>query len=223
MKNVLFKSTASLIALLAAGSANAGEVPKTVVELFTSQGCSSCPPANEFVGTLIDDPEKLVLSYGVTYWDYLGWSDTFGDPAFTARQKIYGASLGVGYVYTPQIVLNGTEHDSRYKRVQVEAAAPLKSDDMIVDITNYGGKIYVASNAKEVSVVKYKPGWQDVNVKRGENGGRTVRIANVVSGLDVLKNFGPTDIQIKDGYAYAALVHDPATYKIVAASVLRPK
>jgi len=91
------------LALGVSTAALAGETPSTVVELFTSQGCSSCPPANEFVGNLSDDKDVLVLTYGVTYWDYLGWKDTFGDPAFTQRQREYGQAFGIGNVYTPQI------------------------------------------------------------------------------------------------------------------------
>jgi hypothetical protein len=95
--------------------------PERVVELFTSQGCSSCPPANEFVGTLIEDEDTLVLSYGVTYWDYLGWKDTFAKPEFTKRQKLYGRAFDSGNVYTPQIVLNGSAHGPRYTRSDVRS------------------------------------------------------------------------------------------------------
>jgi len=109
--SALRKSILSLTVLLGATTtAFAGETPSTVVELFTSQGCSSCPPANEFVGRLSEDENILVLTYGVTYWDYLGWKDTFGDPAFTQRQREYGQAFGIGNVYTPQIVLNGSAH-----------------------------------------------------------------------------------------------------------------
>ena len=88
MKNLLIIP----LALLMSSSVFAAESmqPISVVELFTSQGCSSCPPANNFVAKLAEDNEKLVLSYGVTYWDYLGWKDTFGDPEFTKRQRDYG-------------------------------------------------------------------------------------------------------------------------------------
>ena len=99
----------------------ASDAPDTVVELFTSQGCSSCPPANKFVSSLADDPNKLVLSYGVTYWDYLGWEDTFGSPEFTKRQRVYGKAFRSGNIYTPQIVLNGSDHNSRYSKGDVAA------------------------------------------------------------------------------------------------------
>jgi len=98
------------------------EKPTHVVELFTSQGCSSCPPANRFVTKLADDPSMLVLTYGVTYWDYLGWTDTFGDPEFTKRQREYRDAFGAPNIYTPQIVLGGVDHSSRYSKKDVAAA-----------------------------------------------------------------------------------------------------
>ncbi len=204
-----------------APSAMAGDTPATVIELFTSQGCSSCPPANEFVGQLADEENTLVLSYGVTYWDYLGWEDTFGDPSYTLRQKEYDRAFDIGHIYTPQIVLNGATHNSRFTEDQVEAQSPIPADDLHVDIVNKDGKLDVTSNAERVYIVTYTPGWQEVAVKRGENGGRTLKVANVVEGLQIIENYGPTDIAIEPGQAYAALVHDDA-HAIVAASVLKP-
>ena len=222
MKNLLFKTSAALLSLTYAASAFAGDTPKTVIELFTSQGCSSCPPANEFVGQLADDEDKLVLSYGVTYWDYLGWEDTFGDPKYTLRQKEYDAAFDIGHVYTPQIVLNGAQHGSRYGRSDVENVNPLIDTNYHVDINNVDGRLAVSSNAERVYVVRFTPGWKNVAVKRGENGGRTLNIANVVNDLEILTQYGLTNIEIDPQQAYAALVHDNETHEIIAASVLRP-
>lgn len=221
MKKYFSLSLISLSSLFMAMPVFAGDNPEMVVELFTSQGCSSCPPANEFVGKLSDDTDKLVLSYGVTYWDYLGWKDTFGDQKYTMRQKEYGASLGVGYVYTPQIVLNGRDHDSRFNREDVKKAAKLKNHNTKVDIFESDGRVAIRSNADRVFVVTYEPGWQKIAVKRGENGGRTLKVANVVEDLQVIRKNGLTDISLETGKAYAALVHDKNTHQIIAASVLR--
>src|SRR3954454_16248479 len=79
----------------------------TVVELFTSQGCSSCPPANANLIELSKRPDVLALSFAVTYWDYLGWKDIFGKPEFTARQAVYEPALGEQYSFTPQMVIDG--------------------------------------------------------------------------------------------------------------------
>ena len=97
---------AALIAL-AASAAAMEQKPLTVVELFQSQGCSDCPPANANVMALSSRPDLLTLSFGVTYWDYLGWKDTFASPQFTARQWDYAHALHHSEVYTPQVVVNG--------------------------------------------------------------------------------------------------------------------
>ncbi len=220
MKHLRLALPVILSSLWMSSSAFAGDNPETVIELFTSQGCSSCPPANEFVGDLMEDKDKLVLSYGVTYWDYLGWKDTFGNPEYTRRQKEYSASFGLGHVYTPQIVLNGADHNNRYTRKTLQESNPLTDRSVKVDVEEMDGFVYVTSNADRVFLVTYTPGWQKVAVKRGENGGRTLRIGNVVDKLEVLKTFGQTELKREPGKAYAALVHDPETHRIIAASVL---
>ena len=219
MKKLITFMSAAL--LLPVSLAHAGETPKTVVELFTSQGCSSCPPANEFVGKLADDPDKLVLSYGVTYWDYLGWKDSFADRKFTKRQKEYGKSLDIGYVYTPQIVLNGTDHNSRYAKSSIRDNV-LSENDIDLDLKVVDEELVIDTNSKNILVVTYKPGWQSIDVQRGENGGRTLEIANVVEDIKTIKNSGPTKIKTKPGLAYAALLHSEDDNRIIAASVLRP-
>src|ERR1700744_2992761 len=101
----------------------------TVVELFQSQGCSSCPPAIANVNALADRPDILALSFSVTYWDYLGWKDTFAQPVFTQRQRDYARNLPGG-VYTPEVVINGRTPIVGIKRDElagaVARAAPLQ-------------------------------------------------------------------------------------------------
>src|SRR5262249_30644442 len=84
--------------------------PRAVIELFTRQGCSSCPPADQLLGELTGDPSLVAVSVPVDYWDYLGWKDTLADPHNTARQKAYAHARGDGQVYTPQVVVNGSLH-----------------------------------------------------------------------------------------------------------------
>src|SRR5271167_2438619 len=98
-----------------------------VVELFQSQGCSSCPPANGNVNALSQRADVLALSFAVTYWDRLGWKDTFAKPEFTERQYAYGRSLGGGDVYTPEVVVNGRAAGVGDNVAEVEALAA-KSD-----------------------------------------------------------------------------------------------
>jgi len=204
-------------------SAFAGESPKTVVELFTSQGCSSCPPANEFVGDLADeDDEKLVLSYGVTYWDFLGWKDTFGSQEATQRQRDYGDALEMGFVYTPQIVLNGRKHSSSFSKKDVEKDRLTPKPDISLNLTIEDQFLNLEMNVPNALIVSYRPGWQYIDVERGENRGRRLRVANVVEDIAQIEQAGLTSIEIKDGMAYAALVHDPDSLAILAASIVRP-
>ena len=217
------------LALLMSTSSFAAETlqPVSVVELFTSQGCSSCPPANKFVSKLSEDSDKLVLTYGVTYWDYLGWKDTFGDPEFTQRQRNYGKALGVANVYTPQIILNGSAHSPRYSREDVETM-PLPSSKAEASLTAGEQGLIVTAKANEntkLVIVSFMPGEQVVPVKRGENGGRTLKIANVVTDVTPVHWAGKsaqTKILPKQGEAYAALFHDFETSKIVTAAVYYP-
>ena len=101
----------SLIAgtsILGMSSAGIAAEPRAVVELFTSQGCSSCPPADKLAGELARDPSIIVISMPVDYWDYLGWKDTLASPSYSARQRAYSSMRGDRDVYTPQVVVNGS-------------------------------------------------------------------------------------------------------------------
>jgi hypothetical protein len=113
--------------------------PPVVVELFTSQGCSSCPPANANLIALSQRPDVLTLSFAVTYWDRLGWKDTFGKPEFTDRQFIYEPALGGFGPYTPQMVVNGRTTAVGIRLPEVEAlitsAAPLSGPALALDAT----------------------------------------------------------------------------------------
>src|SRR5947208_16698475 len=96
--------------------------PRAVIELFTSQGCSSCPPADKLLGELTADPSLMAISAPIDYWDYLGWKDTLADPHNTARQKAYAHARGDGQVYTPQVVVNGTLHALGSDKAAIEVA-----------------------------------------------------------------------------------------------------
>ncbi len=155
----------------------------TVVELFQSQGCSDCPPANANVMAIANQPDILALSWQVTYWDNLGWKDTFDDPAYTARQWDYAHAFHRGEVATPEVVVNG--------RADVVGANPAELDRLIrredrgergprVDID--GDHVTVAGQDGRglVILVRYDPKIVDVPIQRGENGGKTLPHRNVV-------------------------------------------
>ena len=175
--------------LVFAYSAQAAETmyPKTVVELFTSQGCSSCPPANAFVREIAtDDGELLALSFSVDYWDYLGWKDTFGKPGFSKRQRQYGERFQ-GQVYTPQLVVNGEIHGARIAERKIRAhALPAKMENVLkIDAGADSLTITVDAQTQpetliDVIYARYTTGVSQVDVRRGENRGRAVSLANVV-------------------------------------------
>lgn len=183
--------------------------PATVLELFTSQGCSSCPPANKFVLGLADKPDVLTLSYSVDYWDYLGWKDTHGKPEFSARQRQYGEHFQ-GKVYTPQMVLNGAKHRSRYSEsdvleTRIDTVQPLIS----LSSTDEGVALIGSGGEANLVEVRYTKGVQSVPVALGENRGRTITLSNVVLSS---KSIGAW----KEGETYKTVLEAPAPGEAIA-------
>ena len=113
---------ALLAAVAAFATTPAGAEPRAVVELFTSQGCSSCPPADRLLGELAQDPSLVVMSLPIDYWDYIGWKDTLAKPRHTARQRFYAKTRGDGDVFTPQVVINGVTHAVGNDKTAIEHA-----------------------------------------------------------------------------------------------------
>jgi hypothetical protein len=175
-------------ALTSAGAARAAEPVRGVVELFTSQGCSSCPPADRYLAELAKDPGLVVLSWPVDYWDYIGWKDTFASPAFTARQKAYAAVRRDDQVYTPQAVIDGVTHAVGNDRdiVQEAIAANGKTLNCVLTIADRDGKIGIdvapKANASGSATLWLLRVLRTANVAigRGENKGRSVSYTNVV-------------------------------------------
>jgi hypothetical protein len=164
-----------------------------VVELFTSEGCSSCPPADEVLGDLARRSDRPIYALGfhVDYWDSLGWPDRAASPDNTARQRAYAHSFGAGSLYTPQMIVDGTEQFTGSDRARAEAAVGravarparvhlsvhpqrTRPDSVTVEYEAQGA---TAGAALNVAVVE-----RDVStsVRAGENAGRTLRHANVV-------------------------------------------
>jgi hypothetical protein len=170
--------------------ASAGE-PRAVIELFTSQGCSSCPPADRLMGELAKDPSLVTMSLPVDYWDYLGWKDTLATHGHSNRERAYATARGDGQVYTPQVVVNGVVHVLGSDKVAIEQAiaqtrsnaAPLT---VPVTMTVADGTVTVTvpavagtHNSGEVWLCPIT-GKAEVAVGRGENHGRTLTYTNVV-------------------------------------------
>ncbi len=177
----------TLVALLAAAPALAADAAHpTVIELFQSQGCSSCPPANANVMALADRPDLLVLSFGVTYWDQLGWKDQFAQPAFTRRQYDYRDGLRHANVWTPQTVINGRLDVTGVRAgelAQAVAAADRGNGGPAITATPARISLAAGSGRATVWLVRYDPRTVQVPIRAGENGGRTLPHRNVVKAL----------------------------------------
>jgi len=171
--------------------------PRAVVELFTSQGCSSCPPADRILGELAKDPSVIAMSMPIDYWDYLGWKDTLADARFSARQKAYSRMRGDREVYTPQAVINGSVHVIGSDRAGIEEAidSTQKADGVMsvpVTMTKTGKQITVsvAASNKSPAAMQHGEVWLcsiskavPISIARGENRGRELTYYNVVRSL----------------------------------------
>lgn len=216
----------SLFCAITAPPVAAAGQPSTVVELFTSQGCSSCPPANANLIKVSNLKNVLALSFSVTYWDYLGWKDTFGKPEFTERQVTYEPALGQAGPFTPQMVVNGaftvvgnelTEIDSLLGQVAPLEGPPLALRGNRIDI----GKGAGPGNA-DVWLVRYDPRTEAVPVSRGENGGATLQHTHVVHNLKRLGTWNGSKISFSlpgtdAGLRTAVLVQRPDGGPILSA------
>ncbi|MER9138540.1 DUF1223 domain-containing protein [Mesorhizobium sp. M0830] len=224
-----FVTVSSLCALALTVSLGAAAArPLTVVELFTSQGCSSCPPANANLIRVKDQPGVLALSFNVTYWDYLGWKDTFGRQEFTQRQVRYEPPLGHDGPFTPQVVVNG--------HADVVGAAPGEIEKLIASTGRISGpslsidrgKVSIGAGSvpggrADVWLVRYLRGVVQVPVARGENTGRTLPHANVVHSLKKLGSWTGDAAALdlppaSDGLSTAVLVQSPGGGPILAAA-----
>jgi hypothetical protein len=218
----------ALAAVLLGGSASSQPAPRlSVIELFTSQGCSSCPPANDNVAALSTRPDVLALSFGVTYWDKLGWKDTFAQPSFTERQYGYARSLRHDSPFTPQVVVDGRADVVGNVRPEIEQLIRrerLDGPNLTVD----GGMVEVGSGAipgapADVWLIRYDPRTVQVPVRAGENTGRTLPHKNVVKSLTRLGAWRGSAISFPlppgaPGLATAVLVQTRGLGPILAAA-----
>ncbi len=183
-------SWAAIMTLAGATAAQAGSRP-AVVELFTSQGCSSCPPADALLGELAARSDVLALAFHVDYWDELGWRDRFELPLSAQRQSQYARQLGLASVYTPQLLIDGKDdvpgNDRRRvgqllaaPRSGVPVSAATQGDDLIVTVAAMTGM-----PGAEVTLVSYLPEAVTA-IGRGENSGRALREFNIVRSFRVL-------------------------------------
>ncbi|MEP0943282.1 MAG: DUF1223 domain-containing protein [Rhizobiaceae bacterium] len=179
---------------VASSPAKAADQPIAVVELFTSQGCSSCPAADKILAEYAKRKDVLALSFHVDYWNYLGWKDTFSKADFTDRQRRYAASFRRHGVYTPQAVINGRDHAVGSRKRDIEAmingyVRDGKSLTVAVNTTRDREKIRVTTDAASGDAtlwVVYYDKERSVKIDRGENRGRTITYHNVVRDVSML-------------------------------------
>ena len=176
--------------------------PVVVVELFTSQGCSSCPPADEFLAMLASDPRILPLALHVDYWDYIGWEDKFALAQFTDRQKAYAHAIGSRTIYTPQLIIGGADRIEGYSpeetaerlRDHLGEATPVR-----LTVTREGDTLVIRAEADppltepvRVQLVRYMPE-ETVTIERGENAGKTITYRNIATSWEPLEDWGGTE------------------------------
>jgi hypothetical protein len=189
---------------------------RNVVELFTSQGCSSCPPADRILSRLARDPGTLALSFPVDYWDYIGWKDTLATPSYTARQKAYALASGKGAVYTPQAIVNGLADavGSDLEAIEEAEGETVKRAGVLsvpLTVVERNGKIDVSVGAAGAASPQSAGVYllalassRTVTVQRGENAGSTLTYSNVVRAMTKIGdwNGAAVDLQADLSQAY---------------------
>jgi hypothetical protein len=223
-------ASAPLVAglLIATFAAAQAAEPRALIELFTSQGCSSCPPADKLLGEFSADPSVVALSVPIDYWDYLGWKDTLANPGHSARQRAYAHLRGDRQVYTPQIVVNGAAHALGSDHAAIEHAIALTDQKpgvmslpVLISMGSSGLNVQVDAAksdhaAGEVWLCPLMKAAQ-VSIERGENRGRTITYHNVVrnwvklgdwTGTKMNWNVPVSEIEASDADAAAVMVQE---------------
>lgn len=233
MKQMLSRFVCAVALTIVAASASADGRPVTVVELYTSQGCHSCPPADAYLGKIADREDIVALSFHVDYWDYIGWKDKFALPENTKRQRKYAGHLGMGYIYTPQLVVQGMAHSAHGSEASNLVRDLRGAKRVDVNLTHVDGGLKVdipdgpfENETARVLVVAYDSK-HDTKIDRGENSGKTLSYYNVVREMARVgrwsgkaKSFTVTEEQLKmagrDGCA--VLIQSTKTGRILGAA-----
>ncbi|MFI4889046.1 MAG: DUF1223 domain-containing protein [Steroidobacterales bacterium] len=219
--------------LLSCAATASAQPRAAVVELFTSEGCSSCPPAERYIGELVERSDVLALTFHVDYWDDLGWRDRFALPASVQRQRNYAKALRLSTVYTPQVVIDGKQDFVGSDRPSIGRALSAGRDGVAVGIARVGPDILVDVGAQAASVpcdvmlVAYRR-TAVAAIGRGENAGRTISEFNVVRDFRSLGRWdgqarqyrAPIDSLPGDATDVAVLVAQAGQAPIIGARTL---
>lgn len=227
---------ATMAALMVASlpfSAAADDHP-VVVELFTSQGCSSCPPADAMLGELAAMPGVIALALHVDYWDYIGWSDTFAHAAFTGRQESYARAVGERTIYTPQFIVGGVDQIAGADAMAVmdhlrrHAGAETK---VRLDVLREGDRLRITGVTESelppvtVELVRFMPA-ETVDIAHGENAGHRIDYVNIVTAWETVGEWGGAeplqlDLTVTGEEPVVVILQEIGPGRIVAADVVR--
>ncbi len=206
-----------------------------VIELYTSQGCSSCPPADAILHDLAQRSDVIPLALHVDYWDYIGWEDSFADPEHTERQQDYVRVAGGSTIYTPQMIVAGQSHVIGAKGMEIEQAIQNHADQATgvnIDLARDGDRLMISGETNDalprgtvVQVVRYSPE-ETVDVRRGENAGRILSYANVVTSWDIVTGWsGSADldfsVDVEGAEPIVVIVQEAGPGAVLASAVLR--
>lgn len=222
---------------LGAGEAGAEAEAPVVVELFTSQGCASCPPADKYLGELAKRDDVIALSLHVDYWDYLGWTDKFGSAAHTSRQRDYAAAMRERMIYTPQMMVQGREHVVGSRTGEVDQAIARQAGDVAATVSlSLDGAQVVAeitpldpgAKARGHVLMAWYARAETVAIKGGENRGRKIEYHNIVKGWSDLGTWSGDRVRLTapkpmDADGLAILVQEGDGGPIIAAGKLALK
>lgn len=232
MRHIVSAACGLWIGLSAVANAQTSPV---LVELYTSQGCSSCPPADEYMAVLAADPAVIALSLHVDYWDYIGWKDTFANPAFTQRQKAYAHAAGSRTIYTPQMIIGGSDRvegndpvkvaDTLRRHAQATSPVALTLSRTGTTVTIHAEASLPLTGGARVQLVRYIPE-ETVSIGRGENAGRDVSYHNVVTDwtdLGAWSGDAPLDMQaeVSGNQPVVVIVQSEGLGQVLATARLR--
>ena len=229
------RRTLSLLASLVTFAAPAVADGPVVVELYTSQGCSSCPPADAMLHDLAKRTDVIPLALHVDYWDYIGWTDSFADPDHTRRQQNYARVAGASTIYTPQMIIGGQDHVIGTKPMEVADAIQAHrsaSTGVSVRVQRSGNRLQITGQTSRslpqgtiVQVVRFAPE-QTVDIRRAENAGRQLTYSNIVTDWRTVGEWtGRGELELSANVSGAAplvvIVQEAGPGAVLATAVLR--
>lgn len=234
MRRMITTAVGFWLTLAGTGLAQPATGSPVVVELYTSQGCSSCPPADELLEQIAGRADVIALALHVDYWDYIGWKDTFGNPAFTKRQRAYAAVAGVRTIYTPQMIVGGMDHLVGVRPAELAAllsrhAARARPVGLRLDRVGDGVRVTAAAaplpKGAVVQLVRYRP-HERVEIRQGENAGKAIDYSNIVTEWRRVVDWdGRADLSLTvaapGGDPVVVILQEPGPGPVIAAAALR--